>query len=141
MNERLLIGGDIKVLREHAICRRFLKFHRSLFHYFRAMLPQAANNSVHNLRRRPEDIDAGVAGIVALLADLDLADRKGSAIGQDFIQHFGQDQRINDMPAQFDLFGKHGPKELNKVKSVSQLIELQSCMVWMATTRTVSRPA
>src|SRR5438128_5480561 len=44
---------------------------------------------------------------MALFADLNLTNGEAAAVGQDFVQHLGQNQRIDDMPAQFDLFGKH----------------------------------
>ena len=71
------------------------------------MLTQPTNDVIDDLRRRSEDVDAGVAGIVTLFANLDFADSEPSAVSEDFIQHFGQDQRVNDVTAQFNLFGKH----------------------------------
>ena len=71
------------------------------------MLPQPANDVIDDLRRRPEDVDAGVAGIVTLFANFDFADGEPPAVGEDFIQHLGQDQGVNNMTAQFNLLGKH----------------------------------
>jgi hypothetical protein len=47
------------------------------------------------------------ARVVALLADPNLANGEAAAAGQNLVQHLRQEQRINDVPAQFDLFGKH----------------------------------
>src|SRR5215469_7401715 len=68
---------------------------------------------IHDFGRGPEHIDTGVAGIVALAADPYFADGKVPPIRENFIQHLRQNQRINDVPTQLDLFGKHTDRILS----------------------------
>ena len=46
----------------------------------------------------------GMAGIVPRLPDRDLLDLEAAAAAGDGIKNFGQDQAIDDMAADFDLF-------------------------------------
>ena len=53
--------------------------------------------------RRPH-FDQGIAGIAAVVADRDLLDAEGAAGGGDEVENFGEQQAIDDMAADFDLF-------------------------------------
>ena len=53
------------------------------------------------------NFDPRVTLVRPLLPNPHLLDFERPSVGQDFIQHLGQDERVNDMPAQFDLFRKH----------------------------------
>src|SRR5437588_4240739 len=107
MDECLLIGRDVEAFRENAISGRLGQAQLLLLDYFGAMLTQPADNFIHSRRGGPKHIDAGVARVVPLATDPDLTNGESAAVGEDFIQHLWQDQRIDDMAAQFDLFGKH----------------------------------
>src|SRR5437868_15476935 len=106
MDECLLIGRDVEAFRENAISGRLGQAQLLLLDYFGAMLTQPADNFIHGRRGWPRYIDAGVAGVVPLAANLNLANGESAAVGEDFIQHLWQDQRVDDMAAQLDLFGK-----------------------------------
>ena len=54
--------------------------------------------------RRCADFDHGIARIVAGLADRDLRDAKRAAAGRDRVEHLGQDQAVDDVAGDFDLF-------------------------------------
>ena len=76
---------------------------------FRAVLAKPQHNFVEDFVGRRRDLDAGVALIDAVLADLDFADLEVAALGQDLVEHLRQDQRIDNVAAQDDGFGKHRP--------------------------------
>ena len=50
------------------------------------------------------DFDHGGAGVVAGLADRDVLDPKLAAGGGDRVEHFRQDQAVDDVAADFDVF-------------------------------------
>src|SRR5579875_21097 len=49
------------------------------------------------------DLNAGVAGIGLPLTDANVLDDIGAAVCKDFIQYFGQNQRIDDVPLNFNI--------------------------------------
>src|SRR5262245_3828038 len=49
-----------------------------------------------------------MAGVSLLLADVDFLDFVFAAMSQDFIEHLGQKERVNDMAGEFDVFHVHG---------------------------------
>ena len=64
------------------------------------------------LGRVGADLDAGEAGVVLLLAELDVLDVVPAAARQDLVEHLGQQQRIDDVAGHLDVFDKgglHGP--------------------------------
>ena len=74
----------------------------------RAVVGDLGQNSLHQLRRGGADFDHRVARIVAGLADRDLGDAKLAAAGRDRVQHLGQDEAVDDMAGDFDLFDTIG---------------------------------
>ena len=103
----MLIGCYIKAIRKHTIGGRWDQFDGSSFDDLRAMLAQAANDVVHTLRCRSKDINAGITGVMPLFANFDFAYGKNPAAGEDFIQYFWQNEGIDNMSTQFNLFGEH----------------------------------
>jgi hypothetical protein len=57
--------------------------------------------------RRTVDFDARETLVDAIFADLDFADLKIAAAGDNFIQHLGQNQGIDDVATELDCLGKH----------------------------------
>ena len=57
--------------------------------------------------RRPH-LDAGEAGIGLALADADVLEDVRPAVRQDLVQHLGQEQRIDDVALDLDLFDEPG---------------------------------
>src|SRR5439155_2265285 len=111
MDERLLIGGDIEVIGKDSISGSRGKLDVGLFDDFGAVLAQTADNIIDDLGRGSKDVDASVAGIVALLADLNFTNGKNAAICQNLVEHLGQDEGVDNVAAQFYLFGEHEMRE------------------------------
>src|SRR5450432_320275 len=106
-HERLLIGRGIKLLRKDAVRGRSRQLNALFFDHFGAMLPQAQNQIVKCGRRGPSYFDPRKALVGPVFADLDLGDFETAAVGDDFIEHLGQNERIDDVAAQLDRLGKH----------------------------------
>src|SRR5262249_60462202 len=102
MDKGLLIGGDVEIGREDPIGRGWDKLDGGLLDDLSAVLAQASDNVIHGFRRGAKDVNTRVAGVVALLADFDLADSEGAAVRQDFIEDLRKNERVNDVAAQFD---------------------------------------
>src|SRR5882672_3359258 len=107
MDKRLLIGRDIEVIGKDSISGSRSKLDVGLFDDFGAVLAQTADNVIDDLGRGSKDVDASVAGIVALLADLNFTNGKNAAICQNLVEHLGQDEGVDNVAAQFYLFGEH----------------------------------
>ena len=71
------------------------------------MLPQAKDQFIERLVCLRGDLNSRETLVRPLLPDLYLRDLEAGAMGQDLIQHLGQDQRIDDVAAQFDRLRKH----------------------------------
>ncbi len=54
------------------------------------------------------DFDEGAAGVGAGLADEDVFEFKRAALGHDLVEDFGQEQAIDDVPAEFDFLDEFG---------------------------------
>ena len=106
-DESLLVRHYIKVRRENAVGRGGSELRIGAFGDFGAMLSQSQNQFIERLARLCRDLDARKALVGTLLADLDLADFEIRAVSQNLIEHFRQDQRINDVSPQLNRFRKH----------------------------------
>ena len=103
-NERLLVGGHIKIARENSVRWRLGQLCLSAFDNFGAVLSQSQNQFVERFTGFSRDFDAREALIGPLFSDLDLANLEIRAVRQDLIQYLGQNERINNVTAQLDGF-------------------------------------
>ena len=87
----LLICRDIKVSGKNAVGGRRRELARLLAWRFGSRCPGSRKSSFDKALRRSGDFDFCEALVDSVLADLDLADLKCRPLGQNLIQHFGQD--------------------------------------------------
>ena len=73
------------------------------------MLPKSQDQLVKLVGPGRGNLNASKTLIRALLADSDFANLKGTSAGDDFVEHLGQDKRIDDVAAQLDGLGRHRP--------------------------------
>ncbi len=107
VDEGRLVAGHEKMFREHPVGRRLGQGHLRLGNHLGAVLAKPAENRIDLVQRRRLHLHAGVARVGRLFPHADLADPEGAGPIQDFIQHFRQGQRIDDMTPQLDVLGKH----------------------------------
>jgi hypothetical protein len=50
------------------------------------------------------NFNPGMARVGLTASDPDFLDGKRRAVGEDLVEHFGQEQRIDDVPVEFNLF-------------------------------------
>ena len=66
------------------------------------------------LGRRSADFDASVAGVVLALTDANVLDGEGAAAREDFVENLGQQQRVDDVPADFDFLNEGGGGRMSR---------------------------
>jgi hypothetical protein len=76
----------------------------SAFDNFGAVLPQPQNEFVERFSCLGGDFHSREALVRAFSSDLDLADLEIRPVRQDLIEHLRQNERIDNMTAQFDCF-------------------------------------
>ena len=106
-NERLLVGCHVEIARKNAVRRGLGQLRILAFGNLRPVLSQAQDQLVERFACFGRDFDSREALIRPFFADLDLANLKIRAAGQDLIQHLWQNERVNDVSAQLDRFRKH----------------------------------
>ncbi len=107
LNESLLVGRDVKSLRINAVGWRRGQLHTLSFHHLGAVLPEPQDEFVEFVGAGRGDLNPSKTLIRPLLANPDFADLKGASAGDDFIEHLRQNERIDDVAAQFDGLGRH----------------------------------
>src|SRR5439155_6762615 len=70
----------------------------------RAMLVDGVENGIELLGGLGPYFDLSVATIRLAAADADVLDYEGGAVGQDLVEDFRQQERVDDVPVQLDLF-------------------------------------
>ena len=91
-NERLLVGGHIEIARENSVRRRLGQLRVSAFDNFGAVLSQSQNQFVERFTGFGRDFNSRETLVRPLFADLDLPDLEIRAVGQNLIQHLGQNE-------------------------------------------------
>jgi len=74
---------------------------------FRALLAQAIDQFVQFGPARRRNFDSSKAWVDPFLANLELDDVESGPTRYDLIQHFRQRERIDNVAAELDRFGKH----------------------------------
>ena len=127
-DKRLLIRGHIKTVRKNAIGRCLCQLHIFPFGNLAPVLAKAEEELVEGLTGQRRYLDLGEALIRSLFTDLDFRDLEIGSPGQDLIQHLGQNERVDDMTAQFDRFREHALNLTNQVDRASRH-EVPNCSV------------
>ena len=91
-NERLLVGSHIKTARENSARRRLGQLQVGAFDNFGAVLSQSQNQFVERFTGFGRDFNSRETLVRPLFADLDLPDLEIRAVGQNLIQHLGQNE-------------------------------------------------
>ena len=70
-----------------------------MFGDFGTVLSQTQNQFIERFARFSRHFNSGKALVGSLFADVDLSDLEIGAMGQNLIQDFWQNERVNNMPA------------------------------------------
>jgi hypothetical protein len=98
-NKGLLVGGYVELGRENAIGWSRGKLSAYPLQYFSALLAKPQDQLVQRFACFGGHFDSGKALIRALPTDLNFSNLEVPAMRQNLVQHFRQDERINDVTA------------------------------------------
>lgn len=118
----LLVRRDVEVVGKNACVSGLGQGHVGATDYFGAVLSQTKDQFVQRVVGIGGNFDSRKALVFTLLADLDLGNLKTGAAGHNLIQHFGQDQRIDNVTAQLNRLRKHRPSVANEIARASPAI-------------------
>src|SRR5262249_33156262 len=106
-DECLLIRRHVEIGRENSVGRRGGNLRICALQNFGTLLTKTQDQFVERFDCLGGHLNSGKTLIGPFLSDVDLSDLKVGPAGQNLIQHFWQDEGINNMPAQLDRLGVH----------------------------------
>ena len=105
-----VIGGAVELLRKGPIHVGRLGDAIAGRHLRGPVIVDRIQDLLQVIRVARPNLDTHVTGVLLALADLDFLQRVVAAVRQDFVEHLGQQQRVDDVPLQFDFFDELGAR-------------------------------